>query len=495
MMKFFRLFLLCTLLLGGLTATEAQQARRNKPKVTAKKTQTTAKKKATTKKRTSSKPKKKAAPAPKTKDTKQITNLKAQKSKLQKTLSKSSQELGKTAKDVNRKQKNLTFIENQLEARLRHIKQLEADIAQLEKQMGKLERQVAQRSKELAQKKDKYTQSLRYAYAQKAENSPLVFVFSARSFSQMYRRARYAREYAAYQRVLGEQVLAKRGQLLAKQNELLATKGERSKLMHEVMEQRKLLNEQHLREEREVKTLKKKRSTLETTVKEQRKQLDALDRKIDELVEIEIEKARKRAEEAARAEAARKAEEARKAATTPKKSAGKGTTASKGKSTPTSTKSKSSASSSSSGKWMAAEEHRLNSNFERNKGRLPVPITGNYMLGTRFGVYNVSGLKGVRLDNKGTNYIGRSGARARVIFDGEVSKVFEFGGVYNVLVRHGRFFSMYCNLSSVIVKQGQKLKARDLIGAVSRDENGNYILHFQLRKGTQKLNPELWIGR
>ncbi len=481
MMKFLRLFLLCTLLLGGLTAAEAQQARRNKPKVTAKKTQTTAKKKTTTKKKTSSKPKKKTAPAPKTKDTKQITNLKAQKNKLQKTLSKSSQELGKTTKDVNRKQKNLTFIENQLEARLRHIRQLEADIAQLEKQMGKLERQVAQRSKELAQKKDKYTQSLRYAYAQKAENSPLVFVFSARSFSQMYRRARYAREYAAYQRVLGEQVLAKRGQLLAKQNELLATKDERSKLMHEVMEQRKLLNEQHLREEREVKTLKKKRSTLETTVKEQRKQLDALDRKIDELVEIEIEKARKRAEEAARAEAARK------------QSGQNGAVASKGKSTSAPTKGKSSTS--SSGKWVTAEEHRLNSNFERNKGRLPVPITGHYMLGTRFGVYNVSGLKGVRLDNKGTNYIGRSGARARVIFDGEVSKVFEFGGVYNVLVRHGQFFSMYCNLSSVIVKQGQKLKARDLIGAVSRDENGNYILHFQLRKGTQKLNPELWIGR
>ena len=117
------------------------------------------------------------------------------------------------------------------------------------------------------------------------------------------------------------------------------------------------------------------------------------------------------------------------------------------------------------------------------------------MVGGRFGVYNVPGLKNVQLDNKGTNYIGRPGARARAVFDGEVTAVFQFGDTKNVLVRHGSYISVYCNLSSVIVARGQKVRARDLIGAVADDGSGNCILHFQLRKETTKLNPEAWIGR
>ena len=146
-------------------------------------------------------------------------------------------------------------------------------------------------------------------------------------------------------------------------------------------------------------------------------------------------------------------------------------------------------------KWITPQDQALNSDFVRNRGRLPVPITGNYMLGSRFGAYNVPGLKNVRLDNKGTNYIGRQGAMARSIFDGEVSAVFQFGDTKNVLVRHGSYISVYCNLSSVRVTKGQKVKARDILGKVEDDGTGNCVLHFQLRKETTKLNPEQWIGR
>ena len=151
--------------------------------------------------------------------------------------------------------------------------------------------------------------------------------------------------------------------------------------------------------------------------------------------------------------------------------------------------------SSGAGNWLTAEEKQLSGSFEKNKGRLPVPITGPYMLGNRFGLYTVQGLKNVQLDNKGTNYIGRTGARARSIFDGEVTAVFQFSGTRNVLVRHGSYISVYCNLSSVIVKKGQKVKARDVLGTVAQDEKGNCVLHFQLRKETAKLNPEAWIGK
>lgn len=106
---------------------------------------------------------------------------------------------------------------------------------------------------------------------------------------------------------------------------------------------------------------------------------------------------------------------------------------------------------------MSSEDRRLSGNFESNRGRLPMPITGPYRIVSHFGQYNVEGLHNVTLDNKGINIKGQSGAQARSIFDGEVSAVFSFGGTMVVMVRHGSYISVYCNLASVNVHRGQKV--------------------------------------
>ena len=137
------------------------------------------------------------------------------------------------------------------------------------------------------------------------------------------------------------------------------------------------------------------------------------------------------------------------------------------------------------------EDMRISGSFESNRGRLPIPITGPYRIVSRFGQYNVEGLSNVTLDNKGINIKGEAGAQARSIFDGEVSAVFSFGGTMVVMVRHGSYISVYCNLGSVNVHRGQKVTTRQSLGRVGTDN----ILQFQLRKETAKLNPETWLGR
>jgi murein DD-endopeptidase MepM/ murein hydrolase activator NlpD len=62
-------------------------------------------------------------------------------------------------------------------------------------------------------------------------------------------------------------------------------------------------------------------------------------------------------------------------------------------------------------------------------------------------------------------------------------------------VRHGNYISVYCNLSSVSVSKGSKVNTRTVLGTIHTDSSGNTVLHFQLRKETAKLNPELWLGR
>ena len=136
-------------------------------------------------------------------------------------------------------------------------------------------------------------------------------------------------------------------------------------------------------------------------------------------------------------------------------------------------------------------DRALSGAFEQNRGRLPMPITGSYRVVSHFGQYNVEGLKGVTLDNKGINILGSPGAQARSIYNGEVSAVFGFSGSMVVMVRHGSYISVYCNLSSVCVSRGQKVSTRQALGTVGRD----HILQFQLRHNMAKLNPESWIGR
>ncbi len=91
-----------------------------------------------------------------------------------------------------------------------------------------------------------------------------------------------------------------------------------------------------------------------------------------------------------------------------------------------------------------------------------------------------------------------AGASVRTVFDGEVSAVFRPDGYNNVVViRHGRYMTVYANLGSLSVSTGQKVKAGQSIGTVYTDPNDNNrsVLHFEIRNQRQKEDPELWLRR
>lgn len=419
-----------------------------------------------------------------------VKALKVRKNEVQQKINRSQTELNRTRKDVDSKIKSINFIDVQLESRLRYINEMEQKMLAVDKRIHDLEQQVRTQEENLEKVKKRYKQSLVYARTNQAVQSPLIFIFSAKSVTQMYRRARYAREYAQYQRALGEQIGQKQKRLLADRGKLLAAKGEMAALVRETLQQRKLLFEQQQQQKEAVAGLQKHEKVLVDQINRQQRELAELDRKIDAVIAEEIEKARRRAEAERKRKAAEEAaRKARAQAAQKKKSK---TRAQKTDTRKTVTKKNEDI---AGGAWRTPVDNVLSSNFQKNKGRLPVPITGSYMISGHFGTYNVPGLKNVRLDNKGTNFVGQKGARARAIFDGEVTAVFQYSGTYNVLIRHGSYISVYCNLSSVIVRNGQTVRTRDLIGAVAEDGSGKCVLHFQLRKERTKLNPEQWIGR
>ena len=399
--------------------------------------------------------------------TQKIKELENQRNELQQQIAESETLLRSTKKDVKSQLDNLALINGQIADRKKYINAIERDVKSLNNEINALQRQLKTLQRDLKDKKDKYESSVQYMYRNKSIHEKLLFIFSADNLSQTYRRMRYVREYANYQRLQAIEIERKQKQVNVKKAELETTREAKEKLLEEGEAEKKKLEKQEKEKQGILNGLKRKQRGIQSEINKKRRSANKLNAQIDRLIEQEIEKARKRAEE-----------EARKAGKKPgEKSAGK-QPVQKG----TVDKFR-----------MNSEDRQLSGTFESNKGRLPMPITGPYVIVGRYGQYAVT--KNVRLDNKGIDIRGKEGAKARAVFDGEVSAIFKYNGLSNVLVRHGNYISVYCNLSSVSVAKGSKVKAREEIGVIQKDASGNAVLHFQLRKETTKLNPELWLGR
>lgn len=410
--------------------------------------------------------------------TKKIRELEKQHAALQKQISDSESLLQSTKQDVKSQLDNLAVLSGQITDRKQYIETIEKDVQVIQKEISRLKTELNTLERELAEKKKKYEKSVMYMYKNKSVQEKLMFIFSADNLSQMYRRMRYVREYADYQRRQGKEVQRKQYQVSEKQKSLLASRNAKENMLKQGEAEKLKLEAQEKERKALLSALQKKQWEIQHEIKEKRRSANRLNAEIDRLIEMEIEAARKRKE----AEARRKAEAERK-----QKEAQKETLAENKKAAAPESKVEVYKTDN--------EDRRLSDVFEKNKGKLPMPITGAYAIVGHYGKYQVKGLRNVRLDNKGIYIKGKEGAQARVIFDGEVSAIFQYNGLANVLVRHGSYISVYCNLSSVLVKKGSVLKTKDVIGQVHTDATGNTVLHFQLRKETAKLNPELWLIR
>ena len=353
----------------------------------------------------------------------------------------------------------------------------------IDRELSKLERQLVRLENDLKDKKKKYEASVQYLYKNRSVQEELLFILSAKTLSQTYRRMRYVREYADYQRLQGEEILKKQEQVNQKKTELQQVKKAKASLLKEREVEKEKLEAQEKEKRTLVANLQKKQRGLQNELNKKRKEANQLNARIDRLIAEEIEKSRKRA-----------AEEARKEAAARKKAAAKET---KSAATSSSEKATTKKAAPLETYTMDKADRELSGSFVSNRGKLPMPITGPYIITSRYGQYSVEGLRNVKLDNKGIDIQGKPGAQARAIFNGKVAAVFQLNGLFNILIRHGNYISVYCNLSSASVKTGDTVTTRQVLGQVFSDgaDNGRTVLHFQLRKEKEKLNPEPWLNR
>ncbi len=489
--------------------------------------------------------------APVVADTKQIRQLKGDRQALKRQINEAEQILKTTKSDVRSQLNTLTVLNTQIGQQRQYVDGIITEVNQLSNDIGHLTRQLDTLRRDLTYRKNKYAKSVQYMHRNRMTQSNILFVLSARSFREMRRRLRYVRAFAKYQREQGE--IIRQRELLVREREaqLRGVKFEKDKLLQEGRTEQGRLEVQQAERQKVVASLQAKEAELQRTIATQRAKAAALDAKIDQMVQAEIAKAearrreeerKRKADEARRkeeekkrraaaeakrlkeeadrkrAEEAKKRQEAERAKQAADRAKAEGrqkeadrqrqeakrlereanqAKADKQRAEQAERKAQQEERQISTTKYTYVEadnsDRQLSHSFASNRGRLPAPISGSYAITSRFGSYAVEGLRGVQLDNKGVNLTSRGPASARAVFNGEVSTIFFHGGMYNIIVRHGSYMTVYCNLSSVSVGRGQKVSTGQTLGAVASDGNGGYTLHFELRQEMSKLNPEGWF--
>ena len=420
-------------------------------------------------------------------------------------LQKKEQELKKELSDLNRQlsetQKNKKLSLNELALIKRKVAKREELVRGINNQINELdntiylnELDIYRLRKELDTLKLKYAKSIVFAYKSRGSYEYLNFLFSARNFNDAVKRMAYLKSYRQNRETQAIAIAQSRTMLTQKVDVLNSNKKERMVTLTAQSEQLKVLQEDKKAQDKVVAQLKGQESVIAKQIKDKEKQRVRMQQAVMAIIKREIE------------EAARKDRIAKqKAIDDAKKNAA--TVAPKNNTTDNSVKNNTAASSAKNNEpivlakagsrpyspFESTEEGRETSmQFEQNRGRLPWPVDrGNVFI--EFGVSTVPGTK-LKQNSDGIHIALPEGSAVKSIADGEVSYVGEVNGDQVVMVRHGKYFTVYQQLSSASVSVGKEVKAGSMLGRSGKsiDGEGSIIFTINNERGVP-LNPDQWL--
>lgn len=399
-----------------------------------------------------------------------IKELEEQRRNALKRLETTSKVLSETKKTQRSSLNKLNIINKNINERKSLINHINKEISTLDTEINKLNSETRKLERELETYKADYANMVREAYINRSVYSKILFVLSAETFDQSFRRLRYMQEYSEYRKEQMRKIENTKLEIAKKTEQLAQHKKTQVDIKSQKSaEQQKLISDQR-KENSVYSDLKKKEKTLQADLKKQQKIANDLNRKIEALIAEEVRKAE---EKRRKEEQARRAKEPES-----KESAAKPRTA-------------------ETGYAMTKEEKLISGNFAANSGRLPWPVDRGFISG-KFGVQPHPTLKYVTTNNKGIYIQTPSKTNARAVFEGVVTQRFSVPGSNNgVIIQHGQYRTVYANLTNIYVRVGQKVDAKQSIGQIYTDpENDNKTeLFFQIWKDRTILNPESWISR
>jgi septal ring factor EnvC (AmiA/AmiB activator) len=349
--------------------------------------------------------------------------------------------LKSTAKEKEESMNAIKIIGNKLNLRESVIRGMRDEINLLTERIDLNTLAINMMEKDQADLKNDYARAIINSYKSQKENPELVYILSAKDFNQGYKRLKYLQQVAKFRRRETEIIMELKEQIQSTKDRLQADLSKLSDLKSRQEQQKNLLQSEQQKKQQMVKSLSKKEKQLQKELEEKKRIADKIEKEIARLMEAERKK--------------------------PVKS----------DSTP--------------------EQRLISENFAENKGRLPWPVEKG-IITSQFGIQKHPVLKYVTEDNIGIEITSMGKTPVRTIFKGEVARVFSIkGGNAAVIIRHGKYMTVYQNLVDLKVKPGDKVDTKQEIGSVfCEPDNGNKaILKFMIFEEKEKLDPEQWISK
>jgi murein hydrolase activator len=356
-------------------------------------------------------------------------------------------------------QRQLELLQAQIQQRQELINTMNSEVFRVDKEIAETEDLVVSMEKDLGKLKEEYARMVQYAYMNRSSYDRLSYIFAAQSFAQAFKRSRYLDQLAEQRRQQASLIAATQESLGKKAQDLKGRRNEKVSLLSEQLTEKKKLTTDKGSHEKTLTSLQKEENQLRETMRKQRNKRESLAAEIRKAIEAEVRKSAK-----------------------PAKSGG-GTRASKG--------------SSKMELELTPEAKLLGSDFEKNKGKLPWPVSkGTITEG--FGEHPHPVLKNVKTNNNGIDISCEKGASVRAIFRGDVSSVIVIPGAGKaVIVSHGVYRTVYSNLRDASVGKGDKVETKQTVGTVMTDDDGS-TAHIEIWKITStgdlvKVDPSAWI--
>lgn len=323
--------------------------------------------------------------------------------------------------------------------------------------------------KELKLLKEDYAKMILKSYKSRSEQSRAMFILSSESFLQAYKRAQYLKQYTNFRKNQGLEIQSKTAELVDYNAKLDGQRQVKKKIIAENQKEKQSLEVEKKEQQKLVNSIKKDKNKIIADTRAKQKESKAIDAKIKQLIRAAI------------AEANRKAEEERR------KRIAEGKSTESSEPAPAKSFSSDRIALTPEGKILAAD-------FKANRGKLPWPVEKGF-ISLGYGDQPHPIYPSLTVHNSGVEITTEQGATARAVFEGVVSKVIALSPVNRaVFIQHGDYFTVYQNLSSVSVSQGDKVNIKQSIGRVrTSGDTGKTIIKFLILQNTSNNNPEGWL--
>ena len=367
-----------------------------------------------------------------------IKELQAQQKKYAEELENTGKMISQTKQNEKATENKLNLIGQDIRTRKKLINSINQELVALDKEQNRLQNEQSRLQAELDSLKRDYANLVQLTHYADMQQSPLLFLLSAKDFNQLFRRIRYMREFAAYRQEQVERIESIKADIQIQTNLIQDNRKEKDSALKTQQRERDQLARNERKQKAMLQDLKKKEKELIAKQKQQQKKIDELNKQIEKAIAKQVDRKQQ----------------------------------------------------------LTKEQELIAGGFAANKGRLPWPVEKGFISG-HYGKHQHPVYENVTINNKGVYIQTTAGSNARAVYEGEVTTCMVMGSTYAIIVQHGNYRTVYTGIQTPAVKPGDKIQAKQNIGKIASnsDDDNKTELQFQVWEDRTLLNPELWLAQ